>query len=179
MTWSRRPGHGSFDALDGVNCLTDVRQLFESGLDSQLHSRFDGAMAYEYSRDRYRPGSYHVFNRAINGRALFRDDDDREAFSDMLARHLSSAPSSDIRARPYACLRDEVSMFARNLLTTHFHLGLAQKKPGGMENLMQRVLAAYTRRFHRKHGTSGWELISSFQLTATSWNPTRHPHGLQ
>lgn len=59
-------------------------------------------------------------------------------------------------------------MFARNLLTTHFHLGLAQKRMGGMENLMQRSLTAYTRRYNRKYGTSGALFAGPFRARPIS-----------
>lgn len=86
---------------------------------------------------------------------MFRDDDDREAFSDMIVRYLSASPTFDSRGRPYVNLRDQVRLFARNILTTHFHLAVEQLQRGGLEQLMQRVGATYTRRFNRKYGTSG------------------------
>lgn len=112
-------------------------------------------MAYRYTSDRSQLGAFHVFNRARDGIWLFRDDEDRAQFEWMIARHLSPAGHSDRRGRPYTCLADEVSLNALNLLTTHFHNVLRQKRHGGIEHLMGRVLAAYTRYYHRKYGTSG------------------------
>lgn len=112
-------------------------------------------MAYRNTRDRLDPGTYHVYNQAIDGRALFRDDEDRQTFEGMMNRHLSATPQSDPRGRPYVSLRAEVRMSARNVLTTHFHLVLIQRVPGGIAKLIHRVLVAYTRYYHRKYGTSG------------------------
>jgi len=112
-------------------------------------------MPYRFTRDKLRPGAYHVYNRASDGEWLFRDDDDRRQFEHFIDRHLSRHERRDERGRAYTQLRDEVRMNARNLLYTHFHLVLWQRIPGGIERLMSRVLAAYSRYFHRRHGTSG------------------------
>lgn len=112
-------------------------------------------MPYKYTSQGQSPGAYHVFNRARDGIWLFRDDEDRRHFERLINRHLSAVPQLDSRGRPYESLRDEVRMCARNVLSSHFHLILWQKVPGGIDRLMNRVLAAYTRYYHRKYGTSG------------------------
>lgn len=112
-------------------------------------------MAYLFAEDRASPGSFHVWGRAFEGVYLFRDDSDRATFEWLIDRHLSGVPQVDSRRRPYVCLRDEVRMCARNLLWTHYHLILWQKERGGIDQLMRRVLAAYTRYYHDKYGTTG------------------------
>lgn len=87
--------------------------------------------------------------------AIFRDDDDRRAFASIVNRYLSEVPSLDHFGRPYAQLGSEVKLCARNLLTTHYHLIFNQLAEGGMDNLMRRVINAYTQYFHRRYGTSG------------------------
>lgn len=111
-------------------------------------------MAYKHTRDRRQPGAYHVFNRARDGLWLFRDDDDRRHFENLIDRHISSKPRVDRRGRPYAWLREEVRMNARCLMYTHFHLILWQRVPGGIDRLMRRVIATYTRYYNNKYGTS-------------------------
>lgn len=112
-------------------------------------------MAYRYTRDKLQPGAYHVYNRARDGVWLFRDDADRREFEYLIDRHLSAVPRHDKRGNPYVSLRDEVRMNARNILSSHFHLVLWQRIPGGIERLMSRVLASYSRYYHREYGTSG------------------------
>lgn len=113
-------------------------------------------MAYRYPRDKLGIGAYHVFNRARDGMWLFRDHADRRQFEYLIDRHLSSVPRHDSRGRPYVHLRDDVRLNARNLLYTHFHLVLWQRIPGGIERLMSRVLAEYSRYYHRRYGTAGY-----------------------
>lgn len=112
-------------------------------------------MAYRFAEDRQSPGAYHVWAKVPEGRALFRDDDDRTYFEWLMDRHLSESARVDARHRQFVPLRDEVGLCARNLLTSHFHLVLWQKTAGGIERLMRRVLAIYTRYYNRKYRTEG------------------------
>lgn len=107
------------------------------------------------SRDRIQLGAFHVYNRGIDGLAIFRDDFDREYFADLTVRHLSAARGRDSNGRELEGLRDHVTMQARNLMTTHFHLILWQKIPGGIARLMNQVLRVYVRYFNRRHGRRG------------------------
>lgn len=130
-------------------------KVFPLGLEAQHAWRLDERMAYRYTRDREFIGAYHSFHKGLNGMAIFRDDDDRKMFEWMIQRHLSTVPHKDQRGREYVSLRHEVRLVARNLMTTHFHLILWQKVPGGIDRLMRRVMASYVRYFHRKYGTHG------------------------
>ncbi len=112
-------------------------------------------MAYLFTRDRAEPGFYHVWKRAIPGRVLFRDDEDRLVFEDKLNRYLTRLPSRDGRGRPYPNLSDKVRLCARNILATHYHLGIDQLEPGGIADLMHRVTTAYVLYYNRKYGTNG------------------------
>ena len=112
-------------------------------------------MPHLYSRDRHLPGVYHVWARAARGMWLFRDAADRRQFEYLMDRHLSATQRFDNRGRPFAWLRARVRICARNLLSSHFHLVLWQVTEEGIAELMSRVLPAYTRYYHRRHGTSG------------------------
>lgn len=112
-------------------------------------------VAYLYTRDRSAPGAYHVFNRGLNGRPIFHDDEDRRHFEWFINRYLTLVPSKSPRGREYASLRDRVRLNARNVMTTHFHLILWQRIPGGIEDLMHRAGIAYVKYYRQKHGGSG------------------------
>lgn len=123
-------------------------------------------MPYRFTQDRSTPGVYHVWGRVRDGLWLFRDDADREVFESIIVRHLSSVEHRDGRGRAYACLRGEVRLCAANLLWSHFHLILWQRVPGGIDRLMRRVLAAYSRYYHRRYGTSGQLLEGRYRARA-------------
>lgn len=48
---------------------------------------------------------YHVYNRGWNKGEIFLDDTDFHYFEFLLERHVSMAPVTDHRGRPYAHLR--------------------------------------------------------------------------
>jgi hypothetical protein len=112
-------------------------------------------VAHRNTSDRLKLGAHHVYNRARDGVQLFGDDEDRAYFAWLIDRHLSPGVRRDRRGRPFVCLVEMVTMNARCILTSHYHLILCQKIPGGIEQLMGRVLSTYTRYHHRKYGSSG------------------------
>ena len=115
------------------------------------------------TRSRRKPGVYHVYNRAREGRPLFFDDEDRMVFEDIMNRYLSRTPQFDRRGRQYPCFRDAVRLNARCLLTTHHHQILNQMKPGGMDRLMAPTTGAYTRYYNQRHGTEGPLFLGPFR----------------
>ncbi|MBJ7353292.1 MAG: hypothetical protein JHC98_00570 [Thermoleophilaceae bacterium] len=94
--------------------------------------------------DRTRRGPHHVYNRARDGRAAFRDDADRDAFLGLLAARLGRGGSIA-----------GVQVSAVCLMTTHFHLIVWQSESGALTRLMNSLTIAYVRYYNRKYGTSG------------------------
>lgn len=86
---------------------------------------------------------------------MFLDDRDRDVFLELLKRYLSEIDRPDERGRRFPCLRDKVRLITFALMTTHFHLILFQIEPGGLDDLMHRVLTAYVKYFNNRHGTQG------------------------
>jgi hypothetical protein len=107
-------------------------------------------------KSRRRRGWYHVYNRARDSRLMFMDDRDRQRFCEILERYLSepSETRSGKRAR-FANFFMKVRVVTFALKSTHFHLVIFQLIPGGMEDLMGRVLNAYVKYFNLRHGIQG------------------------
>lgn len=104
--------------------------------------------------DRNRPGWFHVYNRARNGRKMFIDDQDRCEFVAILKRHLGKGEIRTRRERK--CTRIEgANIVAGTLMATHFHLVIAQSEYGAMTKLLHAVLTAYVRYFNKRHGLQG------------------------
>jgi hypothetical protein len=120
------------------------------------HRWWDAAMPRRNTRDRRRARTiYHVYNRASDGQAMFRDDDDRRYFRDLIKRYLSTAEFTGARGRRFPSLRHKLRLVTFALMTTHFHLVLFQQIPGGIEDFMHRVLLSYVRYFNDRHGLAG------------------------
>jgi hypothetical protein len=111
-------------------------------------------MPAKNTRQRSWIGPNHVYNRARNGRTVFRDDADRDAFLSILASRLSrSAYRSRKHRRCIDVIGAAVSSYC--LMTTHFHLIIWQDTDGELRRLMNSVLSAYVRYYNDRHGTSG------------------------
>ncbi|HEV2712547.1 MAG TPA: transposase [Gaiellaceae bacterium] len=84
-------------------------------------------------------GLYHVNAKGNNGRALYLDDHDREAFLATLG--------SVVERHVWTC-------HAYCLMTNHFHL-LIETPDESLPRGMQRLNLAYAKSFNRRYGTTG------------------------
>jgi hypothetical protein len=145
-------------------------------------------MPYSGARKPGVAGAFHAYNRVKPGLWLFHDDEDRLVFEAMMNRHLSTVPHFNSRGKQYANLRDSVRMNARCLMGSHFHNLLTQLQPGGMAALMKRVIHAYTRYHHQRHGSSGSLFLGEYRARRitdkedfrwrTAYVHDNHPTGL-
>jgi putative transposase len=104
-----------------------------------------------YSEDSY----YHAYNRGINKRRIFLDDDDYKVFLNLLKRHLSQEPQTDNKGREYKWLYNEIELLAYCLMPNHFHICLYQVSDRAMQQLIGPVSMSYTTYFNKKYGRIG------------------------
>ena len=105
-----------------------------------------------YDADTY----YHVYNRGVNKRKIFLDDDDYVYFLALLKRYLSENNELDKYNRIYTNLNGQLDLLTYCLMPNHFHLLLYQHDDiKAMETLMRSVLTTYTLYFNRKHNRVG------------------------
>lgn len=112
-------------------------------------------------------GHYHVYNRGVEKRVIFLDDQDYRVFLHLLKHYLSpfkqdaGHPLSEIpdhtivRPRPLSSLSEEVDLLAYCLMPNHFHLLIKQLTPDGMPKLLQRVSTTYSMYFNKRHDRVG------------------------
>ncbi len=105
---------------------------------------------------------YHTYNRGVEKRAIFSDEQDRERFLALL--YLANSTVSVDLWRQGQTLRDVTSVERDETLTdmciyclmpNHFHLLLREKQEKGISTFMQKITTAYTMYFNRKNGRSG------------------------
>lgn len=111
------------------------------------------------------PAFYHVYNRASGERLLFRDDDDRRFFLELLERHLLEAvvPDDDNpeQARVY-----DLQVAAYCLMGTHFHLLLYQQADTeAISGFMRSVGTTYAMFYNSKYKSKGHVFQSSFRAS--------------
>jgi putative transposase len=90
-------------------------------------------------RIEFKGGIYHILSRGNQRQIIFRDDQDREMFIDLLGD---------------ASIRFSIEIYAYVLMDNHYHILLKTKKPN-LSKAMQWIGSTYTRRFNITHQQNG------------------------
>lgn len=110
-------------------------------------------------------GCYHVYNRGVEKREIFLDEQDYKVFLHFLKQYLSP-PSPQgtfltltglhpVRPRSIQTLHDQVDLLAYCLMPNHFHFLLKQITFDGMTKLLRRVCTNYVMFFNKKYKRVG------------------------
>lgn len=98
---------------------------------------------------------YHVYNRGVNKRKIFLDNDDYAVFLNLLKRYLDSEPVTDNKGREYEWLHKRIELLAFCLMPNHFHLLIYQHDKEAMTRLMRGTITSYTIYFNKKYRRTG------------------------
>ena len=98
---------------------------------------------------------YHLYNRGVNKRRIFLDEEDYSVFLNLLKRYLDTQPVKDKRGREYKWLYPELELLAFCLMSNHFHLLIYQYKSDSITSLVRPVATAYTMYFNKKYKRRG------------------------
>jgi len=113
-------------------------------------------------------GIYHVYNRGVEKRDIFMDEQDYAVFLHLLKFYLSPPDPNDthpsvqfqnysvIRPRPLENLNNEVELIAYCLMPNHFHLLLKQSVNDGVTNLLRRISTTYAMYFNKRYKRVGY-----------------------
>lgn len=106
-------------------------------------------------------GIYHVFNRGVEKRDIFLDEQDYQIFLYYLFVYvvpfdqvLIQYPNLPIRLHNKN-LSSEIEVLAYCLMPNHFHLLLQQKSIDGVSKLLKQLTNAYTLYFNNKYQRVG------------------------
>lgn len=112
-------------------------------------------------------GYYHLYNRGVEKRRIFLDDQDYRVFLHLLRFYLSPIERPNehpltgltgfqpVRKRPITNLHGEVKLLCYCLMPNHFHLLLKQTSKNGMEKLARKLLTTYVLYFNRRYDRIG------------------------
>lgn len=104
----------------------------------------------------YVPDSYyHIYNRGVNKRTIFKDTQDYAVFLNLLKRYLSKEPQKDKNGREYDSLFGDMELLAFCLMPTHYHLLIYQYQPKAMTALIRRIGTTYSTYFNKKYSRVG------------------------
>lgn len=112
-------------------------------------------------------GYYHVYNRGVEKRKIFKDDQDYRVFLDYLKIYLLPEQEASIKSvsingftfqrfvRPLNNFWGEVELLAYCLMPNHFHLLLKQKSPRSIEAFMRSLGTKYSGYFNKRYERVG------------------------
>ncbi len=115
----------------------------------------------EFAPDSY----YHVYNRGVEKRHIFLDEQDYRVFIGLLKRYLSH----DVHRKPDRHLKrnvsQHVSLLAYCLMPNHYHLLLYQTSEDGVTQLMRRVITGYVMYFNDRYQRVGALFQSKYKAS--------------
>ncbi len=105
-----------------------------------------------YTEDTY----YHVYNRGVEKRTIFLDEQDFRVFLNLLKRHLSENTQHDNRGIAYESYSGKIELLAFCLMPNHFHLLFyLEKDVASVPELMRKIAGTYTTYFNKKYQRVG------------------------
>ena len=99
-------------------------------------------------------GYYHLYNRGVEKRDIFLDEQDYAVFLSYLKQYLDPTPGSDPKWR-LKTLSSEVDLITFCLMPNHFHLLAKQITRNGITKLMRAVCTNYVMYFNKKYERVG------------------------
>lgn len=104
---------------------------------------------------------YHVFNRGVEKRIIFLDDQDYQTFIDILTYYLKFVKKSFLNALGRIGLthtglfQDKITLVAYCLMPNHFHLLVHQKEANATTKFMHRIGVTYSQYFNKRYQRAG------------------------
>lgn len=98
---------------------------------------------------------YHVYNRGVEKRLIFIDDNDYVVFIGLLKKYLTGEDENKTHRHKFTNLSGEVELLAYCLMPNHFHLLFHQLTEDGITRLMRRVITGYVMYFNNRYARVG------------------------
>lgn len=95
-------------------------------------------------------GYYHLYNRGVEKRNIFLDDQDYSVFLGYIKQYLEPHEGSDPKS-----LMDDIDLIAFCLMPNHFHFLAKQKTIDGITKFMRAICTNYVMYFNKKYERVG------------------------
>lgn len=105
----------------------------------------------EFAPDSY----YHVYNRGIEKRVIFADEQDYTVFLGLLKKYLSGEPPNKQNRHIFKNFQGELKLLAYCLMPNHLHLLFYQSSKSAIIELMRRVNTSYVMYFNNRYQRVG------------------------
>lgn len=123
------------------------------------------------ARDFEKDGVYHIFNRGVDKRTIFTDEEDYNLFLYYLYIYLTPLEKV-LRRYPNLPIRlfqknssSDIDLLAYCLMPNHFHLLIKQKSDRSASHFMKQLSNAYTQYFNKKYRRDGALFEGAFKAT--------------
>ncbi|EKE05148.1 MAG: hypothetical protein ACD_19C00425G0009 [uncultured bacterium] len=119
----------------------------------------------------YIPNSvYHIYNRGVEKRVIFQDDQDYKVFLNYLKEYLSDPESNPKLQGQILPLRmknyyGEIELLAFCLMPNHFHIVIKQKDKNSITKFTQSLFTRYSMYFNKKYKRVGALFQSNYKAT--------------
>ena len=118
-------------------------------------------------------GFYHVYNRGVEKRKIFLDEQDYKVFLSYLKLYLTSKDDSIIEIKKREDISDDnkndkisklmalknylnkIELLSYVLMPNHFHLEIRQKNKSDMEDFMRSLVTKYSKYFNKRYDRVG------------------------
>lgn len=118
----------------------------------------------EYGAHEY----YHVYNRGVEKRVIFLDNQDRRVFLGLIKKYLVGVPLETHNRHTFSGLGDEVQLLSYCLMPNHFHLLLYQTTEDGITKFMRRFATGYVMYFNHRYNRVGGLFQGKFKASRIS-----------
>lgn len=98
---------------------------------------------------------YHVYNRGVEKRVIFLDDQDYTVFLGLLKKYLTGSREGMTHHHKFETLGEQVKLLAYCLMPNHFHLLFYQQSEDAITKLMRRVTTGYVMYFNQRYARVG------------------------
>lgn len=113
-------------------------------------------------------GYYHIYNRGVEKRTVFEDEQDYKVFLKYIKEALSPADEQELNTkfvmqglslqsvrRPVKSYFEKVKMLAYCLIPNHFHFLVQQIDKDALEGFMRSLMTRYSMYFNKKYDRVG------------------------
>jgi putative transposase len=122
-------------------------------------------------------GYYHLYNRGVEKRIIFQDDQDYKVFLGYLKTLLEPPTPIEMRTvtigaylfeapkRPLNNFNKEIELLSYCLMPNHFHLLLKQNSSRGIESFMRSLITRYSMYFNKRNNRIGCLFQGTYKAT--------------
>ncbi len=122
----------------------------------------------EYGDKQY----YHVYNRGVEKRDIFLDNQDYVVFIGLIKKYLTGEnPNISTNRHKFKHLGDEVKLLSYCLMPNHFHLLLYQESENGISQFMRKLATGYVMYFNNRYNRVGGLFQGRYKASLISSDP--------